>query len=135
MSMQAGKQEEDKIESRPMFVVTAVVIAIMILTYIGVVKYVVQQTAGHTPSAQSLAAIKVQTASNGEPIQNSQIPQFGMLHQTLLNVVSDAKDLDAVTNQRAHSQGWNDEKKTSAHLPVDVAMERIIQQRAQPAGK
>lgn len=135
MSMQAGKQEEDKIESRPMFVVTAVIVAIMVLTYVAVLKYAKQMSAGHTPRGELLTAPKVTTATNGEPMPNSQVPQFGMLHQTLINVVSDAKDLQAVTDQRAHSAGWNDEKKSSAHLPIDVAMERVIQERAKPAGK
>ena len=68
--------------------------------------------------------------TNGEPAENSPIPQFGMLHQTLFETVSDAKELNALSSARLNSYGWVDEQKTVAHIPIERAMALVVKQRA-----
>jgi hypothetical protein len=128
----AGKQEKDQITTGPVFVIAAIIVSIMILTYIAVRHYtdsavVSNKTALKTPVLHE-ASIKMNT--NGEPLVNVQIPQFGMLHQTLFDTVSDAKDLKAFCEDRLESYGWVEQGKV-AHIPIERAMELTIQQRAQ----
>lgn len=129
MSMQAGKQEEDRIESGPIFVIAAVVVAIMILTFIGVKNYAV----GHEAKlVTETASVKVPMMPNGEPLQESHVPQFGMLHQTLFDAVSDARDLRTISEQKLSSYKWIENGKT-AQIPIERAMQILEQQRAAQA--
>ncbi|MBS2029935.1 MAG: hypothetical protein JST54_18685 [Deltaproteobacteria bacterium] len=131
-SLWAGKQEEDKLQVGPAFVVLAITVAIMIFTYEGVRHYTNGITAHH-PRVAEAETRHVSIQTNGEPAENSPVPQFGMLHQTLFETVSDAKDLNALSNARLNSYGWVDEQKTVAHIPIARAMEIVVKQRAAQA--
>jgi hypothetical protein len=130
-SLWAGKQEEDKLQTGPVYVITAIVVAIMICTYEGVHHYIAR-TAELAPTHVTMTeSRRIPISTNGEPLPNSQIPQFGMLHQTLFGMVSDAKDLKAATTEHLNSYGWTDEKKTTAHIPIERAMQLVEQQKKQ----
>lgn len=135
-AMQAGKQEDDKIQSGPAFVSVAILAATMVLTFVAVRHYAGRQERPVSSEVQARVP-HVSIASNGEPLETkvSPIPQYGMLHQTLFETVSDAQDVKAVVEKHLHSYGWVDPNKTVAHIPVDRAMELVVQQRQQGGGK
>ena len=134
-AMQAGKQEDDKIQSGPVFVTAAVLAATMILTYVAVSHYAFRKERP-VPAEVQARVPHVSMASNGEALLTkvSPIPQYGMLHQTLFESVSDAHDLKVEVEKHLNSYGWVDANKTTAYIPVDRAMELLVQQR-QGGGK
>src|SRR4051812_40609638 len=129
-SLFAGKQEEDKLQVAPAFVVLGITIAVIICTYEAVRHYTGAATSGAPPRVAMSESRMLPINTNGEPSEAATIPQFGMLHQTLFDAVSDAKDLKAVTQQKLHGYGWVDEQKTVAHIPIERAMQIVAQQRA-----
>jgi len=135
-AMQAGKQEADRIQSGPVFVTAVVLVSTMVIAYVTVKHYAFRQERV-VPAEVQARVPHVSIASNGEPLMTkvSPIPQYGMLHQTLFESVSDAHDLKVTVEKHLHSYGWEDAAKTTAHIPVDRAMELLVQQRAQGGGQ
>jgi hypothetical protein len=135
-AMQAGKQEDDKIQTGPVFVTALVLVSTMVLTYLAVSHYAFRQERA-VPAEVQARVPHLSMASNGEPLETkvSPIPQYGMLHQTLFESVSDAHDLKVEVEQHLQSYGWLDASKSTAHIPVERAMELLVQQRQQGGGK
>lgn len=121
--MQAGKQEQDDIDTRPMFFAAALATIIMFASYF----LVVWLTQMFRPA--NAANIPAPSATPAD--QYAHIPEFGMLQRRMYGGVQagDAYPIKQAAKGQLDSYGWTDKSKGMVHVPIERAMEMVVAQR------
>jgi hypothetical protein len=114
MSLRAGRQEQDTINVPQAVVAFISAISMVVLTIIGV--YATTHNVNWTEAETSRVKAEPTTP-----------PKFGMLHQTLFEVESDAADVKKEQFGQLNSFGWVDEAKGVAHIPIELAKKRLLE--------
>jgi hypothetical protein len=115
MSLRAGVQEEDKIPVGTLAMSGLIIAVIMVITYLVVLDY---------SKNDSVARREHDVTEQPKP---GEAPQFGMLHQTLFNTVSDARELAKVQRAQLDSYGWVDKNAGVAHIPIENAKKMVAE--------
>ena len=118
MSLRAGRQEADTINVPQAVVGFVSAITLIIGTFFGVLYYTKNDSTARP-------GVDLQT-----PLKPGEAPQFGMLHQTMFETVSDARELKKVQAEQLESYGWVDQGKGIAHIPIEKAKQLIVEGKA-----
>jgi hypothetical protein len=113
MSLIAGRQEQDSINVPQAVVGIVGAIIMLVATYFGIIRVAVSD---YNPGEANTVGVQFKPGT---------APQFGMLHQTLFESVSDAKQLKRTVKLEMASYGWVDKEKGTAHIPIQRAMQLV----------
>jgi hypothetical protein len=108
------RQEHGDPQSRVIVLIAAGIVAMLLLCALAA--YLIVRSGGPTRNAPQTEQIAQNTRLESDPAD--EIARYEREKQT-----------------RLHSYGWVDPHHKAAHIPIDVAMQKLAQRSAPPAGK